>query len=80
MRNSALSIVCVVIVVLVLGSCVAHGGGGCGSCHAAPTPSHTDPQPPAETSRVTYTCPMHSDVTASAPGACPKCGMALVPK
>ncbi|MFC6224914.1 heavy metal-binding domain-containing protein [Hymenobacter artigasi] len=27
-----------------------------------------------------YICPMHSDVTASAPGKCSKCGMALVKK
>jgi FtsP/CotA-like multicopper oxidase with cupredoxin domain len=26
-----------------------------------------------------YACPMHPDVTASAPGACPKCGMQLLP-
>jgi hypothetical protein len=26
-----------------------------------------------------YVCPMHSDVTASEPEACPKCGMRLVP-
>ncbi len=25
-----------------------------------------------------YVCPMHSDVTSSKPGACPKCGMTLV--
>ncbi len=24
-----------------------------------------------------YTCPMHPEVKASAPGRCPKCGMAL---
>ena len=29
---------------------------------------------------VTYACPMHPDVTASGPGDCPKCGMALVRK
>ena len=29
---------------------------------------------------VTYACPMHPDVTASGPGECPKCGMALVRK
>ena len=29
---------------------------------------------------VTYACPMHPDVTASSPGDCPKCGMALVRK
>ncbi len=26
-----------------------------------------------------YVCPMHPDVTASQPGACPKCGMNLLP-
>lgn len=25
----------------------------------------------------TYTCPMHSEVTSSKPGKCPKCGMKL---
>jgi hypothetical protein len=25
-----------------------------------------------------YTCPMHPEVIASLPGACPKCGMDLV--
>ena len=25
-----------------------------------------------------YTCPMHPEVTAHAPGSCPKCGMDLV--
>jgi len=29
---------------------------------------------------VTYTCPMHSDVTSDKPGKCPKCGMNLVAK
>jgi hypothetical protein len=29
---------------------------------------------------VTYVCPMHPDVTSSAPGVCPKCNMKLVPK
>lgn len=29
---------------------------------------------------VIYTCPMHPDVQASAPGKCPKCGMKLEPK
>ncbi len=34
--------------------------------------------PAAET--VTYTCPMHPEVTSDKPGQCPKCGMNLVPK
>jgi hypothetical protein len=29
---------------------------------------------------VKYTCPAHSDVVQDVPGACPKCGMALVEK
>jgi Cu+-exporting ATPase len=28
----------------------------------------------------TYTCPMHSEIRQSGPGACPKCGMALEPE
>ena len=27
-----------------------------------------------------YTCPMHPDVVAAAPGKCPNCGMDLVEK
>jgi hypothetical protein len=29
---------------------------------------------------VSYTCPMHPEVEQDKPGACPKCGMKLVPK
>lgn len=29
---------------------------------------------------VVYECPMHPEVTSSAPGVCPKCNMKLVPK
>src|SRR5690606_15375517 len=36
------------------------------------------PLAPAE--RVEYTCPMHPEVVQDAPGACPKCGMALEPR
>ena len=31
-------------------------------------------------SEALYVCPMHPDVTSNKPGACPKCGMALVKK
>jgi len=34
------------------------------------------PQPPG---RELFTCPMHPEVVQDAPGACPKCGMALEP-
>jgi hypothetical protein len=33
----------------------------------------------AEAGTAKYTCPMHPDVVLDAPGACPKCGMTLVP-
>ena len=29
---------------------------------------------------MSYTCPMHSEVTSDKPGKCPKCGMDLVEK
>lgn len=37
-------------------------------------------QPAKSSSRETYTCPMHPEVTADKPGNCPKCGMKLVKK
>jgi hypothetical protein len=33
---------------------------------------------PAEETAAVYACPMHPEVTSSAPGTCPKCGMTLV--
>lgn len=33
-----------------------------------------------DSTKVTYTCPMHPEVTSDKPGQCPKCGMDLVPK
>jgi len=30
-----------------------------------------------DSSKVTYTCPMHPEVTSDKPGTCPKCGMDL---
>jgi len=30
--------------------------------------------------RIEYTCPMHPEVVQNTPGACPKCGMNLVPR
>ena len=33
-----------------------------------------------DTSAVIYTCPMHPEIEQSAPGSCPKCGMALEAK
>lgn len=33
--------------------------------------------PGAQAGSALYVCPMHPDITASAPGTCPRCGMAL---
>jgi hypothetical protein len=55
---------------------------------AAQAPAPRSPMPPAPTASVTgtasaqdtrYVCPMHPDVIEAAPGACPRCGMTLVP-
>ncbi len=35
------------------------------------------PQAATTKAAVQYTCPMHPDVKADAPGSCPKCGMKL---
>lgn len=43
-----------------------------------PPSSHGAPGAAAEPSPGGYTCPMHPDVHAAAPGSCPRCGMALV--
>ena len=32
----------------------------------------------ASTGKVSYTCPMHPEITSDKPGSCPKCGMDLV--
>jgi hypothetical protein len=40
----------------------------------------TDTQTAPADGKTVYTCPMHPDVTSDKPGACPKCGMKLVPK
>ncbi len=37
------------------------------------------PAQPHEPQGATFTCPMHPEVVRDAPGACPKCGMALEP-
>ncbi|WP_106917676.1 multicopper oxidase domain-containing protein [Chryseobacterium aurantiacum] len=42
--------------------------------------SQTSPQQSKPQSQITYTCPMHPEVTSDQPGRCPKCGMDLVEK
>ncbi len=42
----------------------------------APASTHMKKAPPAKGG---WTCPMHPEVKADSPGACPKCGMALEP-
>ena len=31
-----------------------------------------------DSTKISYTCPMHPDVVSAEPGKCPKCGMELV--
>ncbi|HET7833309.1 MAG TPA: heavy metal translocating P-type ATPase [Gallionella sp.] len=45
--------------------------------------TYLKPQPaesPTVRPGVTYVCPMHPEIRQSAPGSCPKCGMALEPE
>ena len=39
-----------------------------------------EPEMPATTTRVEYTCPMHPEIVRPGPGNCPICGMALEPR
>jgi len=51
-------------------------------CSPAPVPvahAANDPSSPSAPTG-TYVCPMHPEVTSTAPGVCPKCNMKLVPK
>jgi len=48
------------------------------SCGSSSTKEKTVSE--KESAAVTYTCPMHPEVTSDKPGDCPKCGMALVEK
>lgn len=41
---------------------------------------HADPAQEQEGAMTLYVCPMHPEVRADRPGACPKCGMDLVPR
>ena len=51
----------------------------CGGSHAHGGHTHTPPASTAPAEGITYVCPMDPEVRQSGPGACPKCGMALVP-
>ena len=44
--------------------------GGLPKIHAGAT---------AAVAKISYTCPMHAEIIRGKPGACPECGMALVP-
>lgn len=50
--------------------------------HHAGAPPRSDQSATTDAGAATavYTCPMHPEVTSSAPGRCPKCGMNLVPR
>lgn len=67
----------------------APGPGACPKCGMALVPRPADepafepgaagPPAPGEAAPTAYTCPMHPEVRSDTPGACPKCGMSLVP-
>ena len=43
-------------------------------------PEVSDFDAPVLQTRVEYSCPMHAEIVQDKPGACPKCGMNLVPR
>ena len=45
---------------------------------AEPDPANASEAPESDEKAI-YTCPMHPEIRAGVPGACPKCGMALEP-
>lgn len=54
---------------------------GCGSHIANGGHGHRhDGHAGHNTGDVIYTCPMHPEIRQPSPGACPKCGMTLVPE
>ncbi|OGS20573.1 MAG: hypothetical protein A2252_09955 [Elusimicrobia bacterium RIFOXYA2_FULL_39_19] len=76
-------------VLVVAAVCVSAGLFlyGCNRTTAhCPMMGMTEPEPAVsidnktENKKVSYVCPMHSDVTSDNPGKCSKCGMSLVQK
>lgn len=50
-------------------------------CSEEPAPANPPVAGAAATNTArVFTCSMHPEVVSNAPGACPKCGMTLVPK
>ena len=50
---------------------------------ASPSTTHVHDhpkEPEGIKANVTYTCPMHPEISMPKPGKCPKCGMKLVPR
>ena len=64
----------VVVVALVAFVCSSSPSAAAQKKHHATDSTKTVGQTPL------YVCPMHPEVTATKPGACPKCKMALVKK
>lgn len=84
-----------VVVVVALAACAtrsqplglpaghpASAESGAGVAPGHPVVRAVDPpsEPQVPDAEEGFVCPMHPDVTSTTPGACPKCGMALVPK
>lgn len=50
------------------------------ACSPAQAPVAASTTTAGDAGGTVYTCPMHPEITAAAPGRCSKCGMDLAPK
>jgi hypothetical protein len=58
----------------------ADSGPAGSDARTAPAGHDWPAAPAAAEAAASYVCPMHPEVVSDAPGACPKCGMALAPQ
>ena len=80
MKTTSLLTAMTIVVLLCTGTCVyaqCHMGGNSHnhSGNSTITASSSEVSASSTVETVTYTCPMHPEVTSDKPGKCPKCGI-----
>lgn len=82
MRIPSITYVLAALVITALGGFSGLNARACGpACGGAVSHGKHGGGTPAKADQaITYSCPMHSEVTSDNPGKCPKCGMFLEAK